>query len=47
MDVKAAVAFAAGQLLELRMRDGYDHPCYFIATFIGDHVAHHAKALST
>ena len=36
----------AGQLLELRMREGYDHSYYFIATFIGEHVAHHAKALS-
>ena len=24
---------------------GYDHSYYFIASFIGDHVAHHARAL--
>lgn len=36
---------AAGQPLELRMRDGYDHSYYFIATFIGDHVRHHAAIL--
>ena len=37
---------AAGVPLELRMRDGYDHSYYFIASFVGEHVAHHAKALN-
>lgn len=37
---------AAGQPLEFRLQQGYDHSYYFIATFIGDHVAHHAKALN-
>jgi S-formylglutathione hydrolase len=27
------------------MRPGYDHSYYFIASFIGEHVAHHARAL--
>ena len=36
----------AGHPLTLRMQPGYDHSYYFIATFMGDHVAHHAKALS-
>jgi len=36
---------AAGQALTLRMQPGYDHSYYFIASFIGDHVAHHARAL--
>ena len=36
----------AGQPLELRMQPGYDHSYYFIATFIGDHLAHHARALT-
>ena len=36
---------AAGHPLELRMRPGYDHSYYFIASFIGEHVAHHAAAL--
>ena len=36
---------AAGHPLELRMQPGYDHSYYFIASFIGDHVAHHARAL--
>lgn len=31
--------------LILRMQPGYDHSYYFISTFIGDHVAWHAKAL--
>ena len=36
---------AAGHPLELRLQPGYDHSYYFIASFIGDHVAHHARAL--
>ena len=35
----------AGHPLTLRMQPGYDHSYYFIASFMGDHVAHHAKAL--
>lgn len=31
--------------LELKMREGYDHSYYFIASFIGEHIAYHAKAL--
>lgn len=34
---------AAGHPLELRVQPGYDHSYYFIASFIGDHIAHHAK----
>ena len=36
---------AAGHPLTLRMQAGYDHSYYFIASFIGEHVAHHAVAL--
>jgi S-formylglutathione hydrolase len=36
---------AAGQRLALRMRDGHDHSYYFIATFIEEHLRHHAHAL--
>ncbi|KQZ65243.1 MULTISPECIES: S-formylglutathione hydrolase [unclassified Lysobacter] len=36
---------AAGHPLQLRMRPGYDHSYYFIASFIGEHIAHHAAAL--
>ena len=36
---------AAGHPLTLRMQPGYDHSYYFIASFIGEHIAHHAAAL--
>jgi len=36
---------AAGHPLNLRMQPGYDHSYYFIASFIGEHMAHHAKAM--
>lgn len=36
---------AAGQAFELRMQDGYDHSYYFIATFVEDHLRHHARFL--
>ena len=39
------VADAVGHPLELRMRAGYDHSYYFVASFIGEHVAYHAAAL--
>lgn len=29
-----------------RMQDRYDHSYYFVSTFMADHIAHHAKALS-
>lgn len=35
----------AGQSTELRMQDGYDHSYFFIASFIEDHLRHHAKGL--
>lgn len=34
-----------GQVLTLRMQDGYDHSYHFIASFIGEHIAYHAAAL--
>lgn len=37
----------AGQAVTLRMQDGYDHSYHFIATFIGEHIAYHAKALKS
>jgi S-formylglutathione hydrolase len=40
-----AVCDQAGQPLTLRRHAGYDHSYYFIATFIADHLAHHARAL--
>ncbi|RPH94260.1 MAG: S-formylglutathione hydrolase, partial [Lysobacterales bacterium] len=38
-------AIASHYPLELRMQAGYDHGYYFVATFIEDHLRHHAKAL--
>jgi S-formylglutathione hydrolase len=35
----------ANHPLTLRLQPGYDHSYYFIASFIGEHVAHHAAAL--
>lgn len=35
----------AGQPLNLRFQDGYNHSYYFIATFIEDHISHHAAVL--
>lgn len=40
-----AACEAAGQPLELRRHAGYDHGYYFIASFVDDHLRHHAKAL--
>jgi S-formylglutathione hydrolase len=36
---------AANQPLELRIHPGYDHSYFFIATFMADHLRHHAIAL--
>jgi len=35
----------AGQALNLRLQDGYDHSYHFISTFIGEHIAYHAAAM--
>tara|TARA_R110002020_G_scaffold105961_2_gene246763 strand:- start:5818 stop:6690 length:873 start_codon:yes stop_codon:yes gene_type:complete len=35
----------SGQALTYRLHEGYGHDYYFIATFMSDHIAHHAKAL--
>ncbi|MFC5698194.1 S-formylglutathione hydrolase [Pseudomonas sp. GCM10022186] len=40
-----AAAKAAGHPLTLRLQPGYDHSYYFIASFIDDHLRHHAEAL--
>jgi S-formylglutathione hydrolase len=36
---------AAGQPFELRLQPGYDHSYFFIASFIEDHLKHHAAGL--
>ena len=41
-----AACAAAGHPLELRLQPGYDHSYYFIQSFIGEHIAHHARALN-
>jgi len=38
-------AIASHYPLTLRMQEGYDHGYYFVATFIEDHLQHHARAL--
>ncbi|HTV52790.1 MAG TPA: S-formylglutathione hydrolase [Steroidobacteraceae bacterium] len=35
----------AGQALKLRRHPGYDHGYYFVASFIEDHLRHHARQL--
>ena len=35
----------AGVDLRLRRQPGYDHSYYFIASFMEDHLRHHAEAL--
>ena len=41
-----AAAGAAGQALTLRLREGYDHSYYFIASFIEDHLRWHHERLN-
>ncbi len=36
----------SGQRLRLRMRAGYDHSYFFVATFIAEHLEFHAAALA-
>ncbi len=40
-----AACAAVGQPLTLRRHEGYDHGYYFIASFVDDHLRHHAAAL--
>ncbi len=40
-----AACEAADHPLELRLQPGYDHSYFFIASFIEDHLRHHADAL--
>lgn len=44
-DLFEAACVRAGQPLTLRRHAGYDHGYYFIATFMAEHLAHHARAL--
>ena len=38
---------AAGQSLELSVRDGYDHSYHFVSTFMPEHLAWHAEHLKS
>jgi S-formylglutathione hydrolase len=40
-----AACAAHGQPLELRRHPGYDHGYFFVASFVGEHLEHHARAL--
>ena len=44
-DLLQAACEKAGHPITLRMQPGHDHSYYFIASFMGEHVAHHAAAL--
>jgi len=41
----AAACSESGQALNLRMQAGYGHNYFFVASFIEDHMRHHAAAL--
>ena len=41
----AKICDDAGININLKMRQGYDHSYFFIATFMEDHIAYHAKTL--
>ena len=43
--VHAQASALVDTLLTLRRSGGYDHSYYFVASFIGDHIAHHAATL--
>ena len=45
-DLLRVACDAAGHPLTLRMQPGYGHGYYFIASFIGEHIAWHARALA-
>ncbi|WP_035985027.1 S-formylglutathione hydrolase [Leptolyngbya sp. KIOST-1] len=46
-EVFEAACKEAGQPLHLRMQPGYDHGYFFMASFMADHLRHHAEVLTT
>ena len=40
-----AICGQVEQKITIRMQQGYDHSYHFIATFLAEHIAYHAKAL--
>ncbi len=45
-DLFEAACMQGGQALTLRRHEGYDHGYYFVASFMADHIAHHASFLN-
>ncbi|HRQ63672.1 MAG TPA: S-formylglutathione hydrolase [Xanthomonadaceae bacterium] len=45
-DLFESACVEAGQPLKLNRREGYDHSYWFIASFIEDHLRHHAASLA-
>ncbi len=45
-EILVAACEGAGQQLDFRMREGYDHSYYFISTFMADHMKYHAERLN-
>jgi S-formylglutathione hydrolase len=45
LELFEAACQSAGQVLLARHQGGYDHSYYFIASFIEDHLRHHARTL--
>ena len=46
-ELLAEACAQTGHPLTLRRHAGYDHSYYFIASFVGEHLAHHARALKS
>jgi S-formylglutathione hydrolase len=46
VDLFEATCRTAGQAVTLRKHEGYDHGYYFVASFMADHIAHHAGFLN-
>ncbi|MFM0050954.1 S-formylglutathione hydrolase [Caballeronia grimmiae] len=44
-DVLERNAREAGHSVTVRRHEGYDHGYFFISTFVGEHIAHHARVL--
>ncbi|MDR5853742.1 S-formylglutathione hydrolase [Caballeronia sp. LZ062] len=44
-DIFERNAREAGHGVTVRRHEGYDHGYFFISTFIGEHIAHHARVL--
>jgi S-formylglutathione hydrolase len=45
-DLLEQATAAAGIPARIRRQAGYDHSYYFISSFVGDHIAHHAEKLA-